>query len=253
MRRGSAGAAARLCSTLQSLQSSKGSAGAISRQLPLPERSPRRRELSPRGACSLGARQKRRGRRQRIQLCPRTSRAGQAALGRACPRADAVKAGTGTASAMPPTTPRRGSSSGAAISQPGQIECPRLHTQPLEINQCCCGRQGGVCPRRRFSSSAFQARGFVPAPPAHSIFQTSAFAQRQLLQLLRAAPACLLPARGYSLGRGCPAPSETLLAEMQAACWLEQLCLCSQDHIVGRSAALGLSPSTDPGEAAQGC
>ena len=95
---------------------------------------------------------------------------------------------------------------------PAEAEGALEAAHPVPPNkQCCYERQGGVCPRRRFSSSPFQAWRFVPlpVPPAPSISHTSAFAQCQ--RCPRSCPEQLLPAlsasTGTQPGQGMPSPS----------------------------------------------
>lgn len=105
---------------------------------------------------------------------------------------------------------------------PAQTERVPEAAHPAPRNkQGCYERQGGVCPRRHFSSSPFQARRSVPlpAPPTRSISHTSAFAQCQPLQLPGAAPARCQDRQGRSLARGCPAPSGMYSQRNLSSCW----------------------------------
>lgn len=183
--RESTGAAARLCSTLQSLQSEKGSAGVISRQLPLSSRSPSRRKLSPPrvalARCSPGGQEQ----AKRAQLRPASNPPKPATqvrlLWMSLSRGRRSEPGCWHSLCRATDHPARGQLL-PCCRLPAKAERVPEAAHPAPRNkQCCYERQGGVCPGRHFSSSPFQAQSFVPlpAPPARIISHTSAFAQCQ--------------------------------------------------------------------------
>lgn len=251
--RQSTGAAAGLRSTLQSLQSEKGSTGVILSRLPLSQRSPRRRKLSPRGSCSAGDLRTYRSRRKRAQLCPATNPQKLAVLVRllwdepvACPGADVTSPDAGTASAVSPTTQRGDNCSSAAASQPSR-EFLRLHSQRLKINSVATrdkekSVQGDTFPAPR------SKRGILclcqRLPPA---------ASRSHLPLLNASAVPAAAQSSPARCQGMPSPfwntfTEKIaiaLTKVLAVRWLEQVWLCSAGHHIvtthDRSAAPEMS------------
>lgn len=172
-----------------------------------------------------------RGLSRALPLIPKTSCAGQAALGRACPGVDVTSPDAGTASAVSPTTQRGDNCSSAATSQPSR-ECLRLHTQRLKINSVATrdkekSVQGDTFPAPRSKRSILcLCQHLLPA------------ASRSHLPLLNASAVPAAAQSSPARCQGMPGPFwnvftekfAIVLTKVLAAHWSEQVWLCSAGH-----------------------